>query len=113
MKFIKITPYLLLLLIAFVASSCEEEKGKADLIISNANIWTGNENQMEAQSMAIVNDTILAIGTDEEILKYKGKQTKVIDGKGRFVTPGFIDSHVHLMTGGRSLLNVDLRDADT
>jgi predicted amidohydrolase YtcJ len=113
MKYIKIIPYLLLFLVAFSTSSCEEETGKADLIINNANIWTGNESQIIAQSMAIVGETILAIGTDEEISEYKGKTTKVIDGKGRFITPGFIDSHVHLMTGGRSLLNVDLRDADT
>ena len=78
MKYIKIIPYLLLFLVAFSTSSCEEETGKADLIISNANIWTGNESQIIAQSMAIVGETILAIGTDEEISEYKGKTMLVV-----------------------------------
>ena len=113
MKHIIRIPLLLLLLMFLSLSSCKEETGKADLIIRNAHIWTGDENQPTAKSIAIVGDTILAIGTDEEVWKYKGKTTTVVDAKGRFIAPGFIDSHVHLMTGGRSLLNVDLRDAAT
>lgn len=93
--------------------SCQNESPKADLIIFNAKIWTGNENQKFAQSMAIAADTIIAIDSNEEILKLKDPNTKVRDMEGKFIAPGFIDSHVHLMTGGRSLLSVDLRDANT
>jgi len=63
--------------------------------------------------MAILDDKILAIGTANDILKYKSKGTDVLDMNGNFITPGFIDCHVHLMTGGRSLLSVDLTDAST
>lgn len=94
-------------------SACNENKPTADLIISNAVIWTGDEKLSLAESMAIHADTIMAIGTNEMTQKFKGQNTTVIDLAGRFVTPGFIDSHVHLMTGGRSLLSVDLRDANT
>lgn len=105
--------FLFLLLILF--SSCQEEKKPiiADLIISHANIWTGNNEQPTAEAMAIAGDSIVAIGTNEMVQAYQEENTKVIDLKGRFVTPGFIDCHVHLMTGGRSLLSVDLRDAKT
>ena len=52
--------------------------------------------------MAILNDAILAIGTIEEIEELKGTNTKIIDVQGKFITPGFIDTHVHLMMGGNS-----------
>ena len=63
--------------------------------------------------MIISADTILAIGNSSDIIQYKNKHTTVIDVDGRFITPGFIDSHVHLLMGGNSLLSVQLRDADT
>jgi len=94
-------------------SACNENKPTADLIISNAVIWTGDEKLSLAESMAIHADTIMVVGTNETTQKFKRQNTTVIDLAGRFVTPGFIDSHVHLMTGGRSLLSVDLRDANT
>ena len=97
----------------FYACQNEKEKTKAELLITNALIWTGNEKQVYAHSMAIADGKILAIGTSVEVAAYKGTTTKTIDLQGQFVTPGFIDSHVHLMTGGRSLLSVDLKDAAT
>ena len=99
--------------LAFVFSSCQSDKSTADLIITNGVIWTGNNAAPYAEAMAISDGKISAIGTFKEIEKYKSSETIVNDLNGRFVTPGFIDSHVHLMTGGRSLLNVDLKNAKT
>ena len=104
---------LYLCLLLALLFSCTDKTAKADLIINNASIWTGNEQEPQAQAMAIAADTILAIGTNEYIQTFKGATTEVLDVQGRFVTPGFIDSHVHLLTGGRSLLSVELRDAHT
>jgi len=103
----------LLFLIILTLSSCGQNKSSADLIIKNATIWTGNEQQMTAESMAITGDEIIAIGANEATQQFEGEKTEVVDLGGKLVTPGFIDSHVHLMTGGRSLLSVDLRDANT
>ncbi len=95
-------------------SSCQEPpKEIASLIVIDAKIWTGNPDQKYAQAMAIAGNKIIAVGNTTGILTHKGETTKVINAKGKFITPGFIDSHVHLMTGGRSLLSVDLRDATT
>ena len=94
-------------------TACQNTTHPADLIIINATIWTGNSEQPDAQAMAISGDTILAIGNEKAILALKDDATTVIDMEGRFITPGFIDAHVHLMTGGRSLLSVDLRNAKT
>ncbi|WP_405398484.1 amidohydrolase [Maribacter sp. Asnod2-G09] len=93
--------------------SCSIDSVKADLIITNANIWTGNTKSSKAEAMAIKADTILAIGSLDDIQKYKGSSTKIKDVGGKFISPGFIDTHVHLLMGGNSLLSVQLRDAST
>jgi len=97
--------------IVLLFSSCQKQK--ADKIVVNASIWTGNNRQPQAQAMAFSGDTILAIGTNREIEKFKGVQTDIINAAGKFITPGFIDTHVHLMMGGNALLSVELRDAKT
>ena len=97
----------------FICSCTSNETAKADLIITNANIWTGDLDALKAEAMAIKADTLLAVGSLEEILKFKGKVTEVQDVQGKFITPGFIDAHVHLLMGGNSLLSVQLRDADS
>ena len=97
--------YLFALLLSVLACQEKEAATQADTIITNATIWTGNEQQVSAQAMAIAGDTILAIGTTETVDAFKGTTSKIVDAKGAFITPGFIDSHVDLMMGGRSLLN--------
>ncbi|MCF7807425.1 MAG: amidohydrolase [Candidatus Marinimicrobia bacterium] len=92
---------------------CQQELPKADLVITNAIIWTGDENQPMAQSMAISGDTIMAVGSTGQITHLIGDDTEVVEAEGAFITPGFIDSHLHLMGGGNSLLSIDLRYADT
>ncbi|MGB7394438.1 MAG: amidohydrolase [Pricia sp.] len=93
--------------------SCQSDHVDADSIVYNAAIWTGNGDTPQAKAMAISGDTILEIGEDEIVMKWKGENTILIDAKGHFVTPGFIDTHVHLISGGLSLSNINLRDAAT
>lgn len=103
----------LLLVNVILVCSCSNNNVKADLIITNANIWTGDTDAPKAEAMAIRADTILAIGTLDDIQKFKGPATEIKDVAGKFITPGFIDTHVHLLMGGNSLLSVQLRDAST
>ena len=91
--------------------SCSPQTQEAELILTNAYIWTGNPEQPQAQGLAISGDTLLAVGSNEEILRLKGADTKLIDVDGRFIAPGFIDTHVHLVDGGFNLISVKLRDA--
>ena len=109
----KATYFCALLILLFTTLACQNNTTKASLIITNATIWTGNTNQPTAQAVAIAGDTILAIGTNQAIQAFKGTETETIDLQGQFVTPGFIDCHVHLMMGGNALLSVELRDANT
>jgi len=83
----------------------------ADLVITHARVWTVDSAHPEAQAVAVLGDRIAAVGTDAEIKAWRGPNTKVIDAKGKLVLPGFNDSHVHFVTGGSQLDNVQLNDA--
>ena len=51
------------------------------------------------------------MGSDRDIVAYRGPNTELVDLKGRLVVPGLEDSHVHFIGGGFQLLAVDLKDA--
>jgi predicted amidohydrolase YtcJ len=68
-----------------------------DLILSNGKIITVDERFTIAQALAIRGDRIMAVGTNQEIARLAGAGTKRIDLKGRSVTPGLIDNHMHLL----------------
>ena len=85
------------------------------LAIINAHVWTGNRAQPWASAVAISGEKISTVGSSAEIAKLLqgAPRAKVIDAKGGMVTPGFIDSHVHFISGGFRLSSVQLRDART
>jgi hypothetical protein len=83
----------------------------ADLVVINANVRTFDKEKPKAQAIAVVGNKIVAVGTNNEIKRFTGKQTKLINAFGKLVVPGFNDSHVHFMEGGFQLSSVDLRDA--
>jgi predicted amidohydrolase YtcJ len=85
----------------------------ADLVVINANVRTMDERQPKAQSIAVWQNKIIAVGVNNDIKPLIGKNTRVIDAKGKLVLPGFNDSHIHFMDGGAGLSSVDLRDAKT
>ncbi len=85
----------------------------ADLVLTNCRIWTGDDARPEAGALAILGERIVAAGAAEDVDASRGPKTKVIDGRGRRVVPGFNDAHVHFVWGGQQLENVDLRDAPT
>jgi len=93
--------------------SCQNKNQPADMIITNARIWTGNSVQPYAEAMAVSGDTVMATGSEREIMKLRSPGTEITDLEGKFVTPGFIDSHIHFLMGSSNLASVQLRDAAT
>jgi len=85
----------------------------ADLVITRANVWTGDPLQPVAEAIAVVGDRIADVGSAGEIERWRGGSTTVIDAGGRRLVPGFNDAHVHFVDGGTELDHVDLKDADT
>jgi predicted amidohydrolase YtcJ len=101
----------LLLLAASLLAACARPPG-ADLVIYGR-VWTGDSARPSAAGVASRGDTVLAVGDSAEIARLVGSKTLVIAAQSGLVTPGFMDDHVHLMTGGFQLASVDLRDATT
>lgn len=75
----------------------------ADIIIHNGALITFDEDQPDAQAIAIADGKIAAVGTDADIKALGGPGTRMIDAQGGTVLPGFIDSHVHLFGGSVEL----------
>jgi predicted amidohydrolase YtcJ len=67
----------------------------ADLIVINANVLTVDKSKPYAQAFAVENGRFTAVGTNAEIRHLATASTKVIDLKGKTVTPGFNDAHLH------------------
>jgi len=82
------------------------------LVLTHGKIWTGDPNRRFVEAVAIEGNTIVAIGSNEEMVRIAG-DAKQLDLHGRVAVPGFIDNHVHFIDGGFELSRVHLRDAST
>jgi predicted amidohydrolase YtcJ len=72
----------------------------ADLVLKNGKIITVDNAFSIKQAIAIRNDVITGVGSDDDIARQVGPATKVIDLRGRAVIPGLIDAHLHNAGGG-------------
>jgi predicted amidohydrolase YtcJ len=88
-----------------------QSKPAADLLITNARIWTVDKARPTAQAVAVLGDRIVAVGLNVDVEVWRGPKTRVIDARGQPLLPGFNDAHVHFVSGGQQLDNVQLNDA--
>ena len=101
-----------ILLSAMLNSAQAESPSLApDLLIFNAAVRTMDDAHPTAEAVAIAGNRIAAVGTSAGLRPLAGPKTRVIDAGGKSVLPGFNDAHVHWLSGGFSVTNVDLRDA--
>ncbi len=82
----------------------------ADLILVNGQVYTLDETRPWAEAVAVRGDRILAVGSNSEIGRRSGRDTRTIDVVGAFVLPGFNDAHVHVDATGALLVGVNLLD---
>jgi len=82
----------------------------AERILYNARIFTGEPDRPYAEAVAIRGDKIVAVGNRDEVAKAAGKQAESVDLQGKWLLPGFIDSHSHSLSGGVSLISADVSD---
>ena len=82
-----------------------------DRIFLNGKMWTGDDAHPTAEALAIAGDKLVAVGTNADIRKLAVADTAIVDLRGRFVIPGFQDSHLHFP--GPSVNGVNLVGADT
>ncbi len=107
-----LTQNFIFLILAAAISSCSNEP-PADLIVTNAKIYTVDEANPMAEAIAVRDGKIVALGTSEEIEKLNGDKTKIIDAEGKLVLPGFEDSHTHAFWGGQRLTEINLNGSKT
>ncbi|MFY0592637.1 amidohydrolase [Roseivirga sp.] len=87
--------------------ACSPKQGP-DKVFINGTVYTVDAENSTTQAVAVKGGMITAVGSTEEISKLVGKNTKIIDLLGRAMTPGFIESHAHLMGIGYNKLELDL-----
>ncbi len=113
---ISLAVLLLVLPVIFFAFKADAQRPRTDsrrrvsLLLVNGKIFTANAQGTIAQAIAIDNERIVAVGSNETI-KAHYTSAHTIDLAGKLVTPGFNDAHLHFVSGGLSLLNVDLNGA--
>src|SRR5690348_4701090 len=107
------TMKIILSLLMLVGLASAQSQPAADLVISNAKVWTVDASHPEAEAVAILGDRIVAVGSNQDVSAWRGPKTQVIDASGKLLLPGFNDAHVHFVDGGVSLDAVQLNDAAT
>lgn len=87
----------------------EEVLVSADLVLSNARIYTVDDRNPFAEAMAIRDGRVLAVGRGADVDPLVGPGSRRVDLGGRTVIPGLIDAHLHLLSFGLTLAEVDLQ----
>ena len=82
----------------------------AAMVLRGGKVVTVDAARPEAQAVAIAGDRIVAVGSNDEIAKYVGQGTEVVDLQGRTAIPGFVESHGHFTGLGQSKMTLDLMD---
>jgi len=82
----------------------------ATMVLRNGKVVTVDDAMPEAQAIAIQGNRIAAVGSNDDIQRYVGPETRVIDLAGQTAIPGLIESHGHFMGLGQSKMNLDLMD---
>jgi predicted amidohydrolase YtcJ len=103
----------LLLLPACRMSSPSSAETSVTLAVVNVRAWTGDPRNPWADAIAVAGSRIAAVGSSAAIRKMTPASARVVDGQGRMLVPGFIDTHIHFLDGGFGLASVQLRDANT
>jgi predicted amidohydrolase YtcJ len=90
---------ILILIVATLAAGTpvQPRQAVADLVLLDGKVLTVDERSRVATALAVRGGHFVAVGSNEDVRPYIGKATRVIDGRGRTVVPGLIDTHVHAL----------------
>jgi predicted amidohydrolase YtcJ len=79
------------------AAAAVERPRSADLVLHNGDVWANDGRESSPTAVAITGRRVVAVGSDEKVLRRAGAGTRVVDLRGAFVVPGFRDQHTHLL----------------
>jgi predicted amidohydrolase YtcJ len=112
------TSLLIVLALALSAAACQPALSvppgeAADLIIINGRVFTADDAGTTAEAVAVRGHTVMRVGSNADVAALRGASTRVVDARGGSVLPGFNDAHVHFISGGFALGDVDLAGLTT
>jgi len=97
----------LIIMVSLLTGACSTGP-LADLVLINGKVATVNAEFEIAESVAVRADKIVFVGSNDAVMKFVGKKTKVIDCTRLLIIPGLIEGHGHLMGYGKALERLDL-----
>ncbi len=83
------------------SASVHAQQAPADTILTNGKIITVDDRFSIAQAVAVKGDRVVAVGSNQDIARLAGPNTRRVDLGGKSVVPGMIDNHAHIMEEGR------------
>src|SRR5687768_15721065 len=83
------------------------QTGALDTALVNAQVWTGVDGGAMSDAVGIAGNRVAALGA-RAVRSATGRNTRVIDCKGAFLMPSFIDCHTHFLLGSANLALPDL-----
>src|SRR5690349_13448384 len=86
------------------------QRSSADLIVTNARIYTVDDAHPLASALTVRDGRIQFVGSEREALALRGPATQMLDAKGQTIVPGIVDAHAHLLGLGFTLSDVQLFD---
>ncbi|GAB4295615.1 MAG: amidohydrolase [Ignavibacteriaceae bacterium] len=105
----KILVLAILLLIITTAVNMNKKTDRKAFI--NGKIYTVNQAQPYAEAVVIEKGKIIYVGSTAGAEKIIDNTTEIYDLEGKLMLPGFIDSHLHFISGGNYTLGINLRAA--
>ena len=105
--------YLIAFLVQFYFMIAAAQSSRADLLLVNGKVWTGDSAAVFAEAVAVSGNTIIQTGSTAAIRQLAGPSTRIIDLGGRLVIPGINDAHIHFLSGSIGLSAIDLNECRT
>ncbi|QCR35604.1 amidohydrolase [Nissabacter sp. SGAir0207] len=81
---------------------------KADTVFVRGRLWTADD-RVAATALAVVGERIVCVGSDEEVMRWVGDHTRVVDLAGRMMIPGFHDGHCHYTLAADEHCGINLK----
>jgi predicted amidohydrolase YtcJ len=85
----------------------------ADLILTNGNVYTVDDRQPHAEAVAVKNQRIIFVGSNDEAKKFAAPEKRIVDLAGKTVVPGLTDSHCHIFGIGEREMRLNLEGTNT
>jgi predicted amidohydrolase YtcJ len=94
-------------LVSIAASAADKAKDiKADVVYRNGFVYTVDSVLSHAEAFAVKEGKFIAVGSNDDMKAFTGKDTKTVDLKGKMVMPGLVDAHIHALRGALTSLGV-------